>query len=249
LEALVTRAATASASDRIDLRDPIAAFGAEAVEAMTPWLSDTALGAFAVRVIGKAADRGARPEALAALRHARGKDLPEVVRGDINSELARLGAEEHPASNPRRSTRKSKPTPTRSLEELVVGRVYSRQRDLHRHGLGGNWQKGASYPEVGDYVLCFSDPARERDFGYRDTWQGPDEYRFFGEWNGPGDMTMTAGNAAIRDRSPELHLFVAAPGGHRYEGRFSCEGHELEPTVREGRQFTAIVFRLVRVER
>jgi hypothetical protein len=58
---------------------------------------------------------------------------------------------------------------------------------------------------------------------------------------------MTGGNAAIPDRSPELHLFVAAPGGHRYEGRFAVEGDDLERAARDGREFIAIVFRLVRV--
>jgi hypothetical protein len=60
-------------------------------------------------------------------------------------------------------------------------------------------------------------------------------------------MTMTGGNAAIRDRSPELYLFVAASGGARFVGRCRVVGVDNEPTVRDGRQFMAIAFRLLRV--
>lgn len=75
---------------------------------------------------------------------------------------------------------------------------------------------------------------------------GP-EYRYYGEWHGTGDMSFSGGNQAILDRSPELHLFLAATGGHRYDGRFECLGYELEGTTRDSREFTAIVFRLRRV--
>ncbi len=140
-------------------------------------------------------------------------------------------------------------SPTRSPEELVVGKVYARGRDLHNYGLGGNRQKGISYPADGAYVLVFSDPVKGAEHGYKDTWVGSDQYRYFGEWDGTGDMTMTGGNAAIRDRSPEIHLFISATGGYRYEGRFRLEGYDIETTVRDGRQFNAIVFRLARGSR
>ena len=44
-------------------------------------------------------------------------------------------------------------------EDLVEDKVYKR-RDLHDAGLGGNQQKGISYPADGTYVLLFSDPIR-----------------------------------------------------------------------------------------
>ena len=66
LEELLFAAEKAGAS-RIEFRDQIAAHGAPAVEAMAPWVRDPHLGAFAVRVIGRAAGHGARAEAIAAL--------------------------------------------------------------------------------------------------------------------------------------------------------------------------------------
>jgi hypothetical protein len=92
LQALVALAATASPIERIELRDQIASFGPEAVAAMAPWLTDPVLGAFAVRVMGKASDGGAQTQAIAALKKALTKSLPDSVRGDITAELARLRA-------------------------------------------------------------------------------------------------------------------------------------------------------------
>jgi hypothetical protein len=92
LEALVALAATASPIERIELRDRIASYGPEAIVAMTPWLTNPLLGAFAVRVMARASDIGAQAQAAAALKQALGKKLPEAVRGDITSELARLRA-------------------------------------------------------------------------------------------------------------------------------------------------------------
>jgi hypothetical protein len=44
-----TRAESAEPAHRIDLRDPIAAYGAAAIEAVTPWLKVPTLAAFAIR--------------------------------------------------------------------------------------------------------------------------------------------------------------------------------------------------------
>lgn len=129
-------------------------------------------------------------------------------------------------------------------EDLVKDRVYRRRADLHEHGLGGNWQKGISYPASGTYALLFSDPSSEHAYGYRDSWLPGDRYRYYGEWDGTGDMTMTGGNAAIRDRSPELYLFVAAHGGHRYVGRHALASTSTARAARDGREFQAIVFEL-----
>lgn len=128
---------------------------------------------------------------------------------------------------------------------LVPGGIY-RRRDLHRGGLGGNWQKGISYPAKGDYVLLFSNPHGRDEYGYHDRWESATVYRYFGEWSGSGDMTMTGGNRKIIERSPELHLFTETPGGYRYEGRLEFIDHQFETTRREGRTLSAIVFRLRR---
>ena len=88
---LLIGAAESPPSSRIEFRDPIARHGVRAVEAMRPWLSDRQLAAFAIRVIRKAADFGAKPEAIAALRAAL-LLLQEPILGDARSALAGLGA-------------------------------------------------------------------------------------------------------------------------------------------------------------
>jgi len=246
LDAIIAEAYAASGSNRIEYRDRIAAFDGEAIERIRPWLMDPDRGAFAVRVLGKIADLGCLSEASKALREALAADVKASVRTDIERELVRLGV----AHKPPRAAREAVAAyggAIMSVDELVVGRTYKR-RDLHDSGLGGNRQKGISYPAGGDHVLLFSDPAKAAEHGYKDSWLGHDAYRYFGEWDGTGDMAMTGGNAAIRDRSPELYLFTATRGGARYEGRFRLNGTDHEPTVRDGRQFMAIAFRLSRVE-
>ena len=71
LEELLERARAASPNDRIELRDDLAAYGLSVVEALKPWLSDAALGRFAVRVIAAVARRPEdRDAAIAILRRA-----------------------------------------------------------------------------------------------------------------------------------------------------------------------------------
>ena len=221
LDRLLAEARAAAPDQRIKYRDAIAEYGESAVQAVAPWLVDQRLGLFAVRVLLRVADQGSQDTVVDTLKGALAQDPPELIRSDIEAQLARL--------SPPRARRRAKalrevpPALVISPDELVVGRVYRRRRDLHAHGLGGNWQKGISYPADGHYVLLFSDPSKEAEYGYRDSWLGSDHYRYYGEWDGTGDMTMTGGNAAIQDRSPELYLFVAAPGGHRFEGRFAVD--------------------------
>jgi hypothetical protein len=129
---------------------------------------------------------------------------------------------------------------------LVVGQAY-RRKDLHDAGWGGNRQRGISYPAGGDHALLFSDPAKRHEYGYKDSWDGTNRYRYFGEWNGSGDMNMSAGNAAVRDRSPHLHLFAMSSQGYRYQGQFRYIEHYIERTERDGRSLVAIVFLIERV--
>lgn len=91
-DALVTLLARAEGADpahRIDLRDDIAAHGAAAIEAVTPWLKVPALAAFAIRVIARAGLAGDREAAQAALRQGR-RRLDERLRADIDWALASL---------------------------------------------------------------------------------------------------------------------------------------------------------------
>jgi len=97
-------------------------------------------------------------------------------------------------------------------------------------------------------VLLFSGGTGRTDFGYEDQWRDGERYEYFGEWNGPGDMNMTGGNAAIRDRSPELFLFVERQSGqHEFLGRFELVDMERRQAVRDGRESSAIVFVLRKV--
>jgi hypothetical protein len=77
---------------------------------------------------------------------------------------------------------------------------------------------------------------------------GEDRYRYFGEWRGSRDMSLTGGNKAIVDRSPNLYLFVGQGDGfHRFAGRFMVIDHERVIAEREGAVGEAIVFVLERV--
>ncbi len=81
LAALLADAREADPAHRIDLRDPIAAHGAAAIEAVGPWLKEPTLAAFAIRVICRAGQDGERDRsdvdwALGVLKLER---LPEPV--------------------------------------------------------------------------------------------------------------------------------------------------------------------------
>jgi hypothetical protein len=61
-------------------------------------------------------------------------------------------------------------------------------------------------------------------------------------------MSLTGGNKAIVERSPNLYLFVGQGSGfHRFEGRFMVVSHERVVAEREGTIGEAIVFVLERV--
>ncbi len=242
LESLLIGAGESPPSTRIEFRDPIARHGAEGIEAVRPWLQDRSLAAFAIRVIRRSADFGARELAIAVLRAAMA-NLEEPALSDCRVALDGLGVVATRPRAPRSG--QAAAGPVMSTNDLVQGRIY-RRKDLHDHGLGGNRQKGISYGAAATEVLLLSDPGTHAEWGYRDTWQGTDSYLYYGEWSGSGDMTFTGGNQAILDRSPEIHLFTKTSGGHQYQGRFACEGWDHVPASRDGRPWQAIVFRLVR---
>ena len=106
LAALIDRAEHADPADRIDLRDPIAAHGAAAIEAVTPWLKVPSLAAFAIRVIARAGLDGEREAAQAALRAAR-RRMDARLRADTDWALGvlRVTATAAPASAPTTSRR------------------------------------------------------------------------------------------------------------------------------------------------
>lgn len=98
LAKLLKRAEDADPATRIDWRDPIAAHGAAALEALTPWLKVPTLAAFAIRVIARIGLDGERSAAQATLRQAR-RRLDERLRGDVDWALASLRVE-RPAQPP-----------------------------------------------------------------------------------------------------------------------------------------------------
>jgi hypothetical protein len=241
LDELLIGAGEAPPDRRIEFRDPIARYGGRAIERLEPWLADPHYAGFAIRTIGRAAQHGALAEAIAALERFRGQSN-ELTRRDIDVEISRLAPRRAGASRSKGRAPRAIGVPA----ALVAGQPY-RRKDLHDAGWGGNRQRGISYPAGGDHALLFSDPAKRSEYGYKDTWDGTNRYRYFGEWNGPGDMNMTAGNAAVRDRSPQLHLFAMSSQGYRYQGRFKYVEHYEERTEREGRSLVAIVFLIERV--
>ena len=117
LTALLAEAAAASPSQRIEWRDRIAPFGPRAIDAVQPWLADTALAGFAIRVIWRVGEQGAPEAAVKALRAAKGR-LPVHLKGDVDWALRALlpstrQASVPSASAPRVSAPRSRPGRTR----------------------------------------------------------------------------------------------------------------------------------------
>jgi hypothetical protein len=90
LDALLKRAQAADPMSRIELRDPIAAHGPAAVDAVAPWLEDSRLGGFAVRVLTVVADAGDGLHAYETLRAARPRVADEAVLRDVEALMAVL---------------------------------------------------------------------------------------------------------------------------------------------------------------
>lgn len=242
LDDAVIGAAEAPPMQRIEFRDQIASYGPAGIDRVIPWLGDPKMATFAVRVIARAGELGAKDDARRALSAAL-VHLAEPVLGDAKLALSNLGVSQ--ARSPREPTTPRGSVPPIDLDEFVVDRVY-RRRDIHDGGLGGNRQKGISYPAGGTYVLLFSDPDSKHEWGYKDTWLGADQYLYYGEWDGTGDMLPRGGNQALVERSPEIYLFVKVPGGHRFAGRFACVREARTPAARDGREHSALVFTLER---
>jgi hypothetical protein len=241
LDELLIAAAEAPPESRIEYRDRVAAYGDAAIkELLTPaWVGDSQYAGFAIQTIRRAGELGAGT-ALDALREASRIVTLEWHQNDIATALASLGVRPGGAKSSRKQPKSPPPSPI-APDDLVAGRCYKRSH-LHDGGLGGNRQKGISYPASGTYCLLFSDPSKAHEYGYRDQPVGSTGYRYFGEWSGPGDMVMKGGNKAITDRSSELYLFNRASCGYVFRGRHRLVAVEEAKATRDGRQFNAIVF-------
>lgn len=89
LQLLLDRARSAGPHDRIAYRDPIARYGQAAMTAVTPWLADRVLSAFAVRVIQCAGANGDGGTAIGILKRGRAT-VPPFVREDVEFALRKL---------------------------------------------------------------------------------------------------------------------------------------------------------------
>ena len=120
LKGLMRAAKLAAPGDRIDFRDSIAAHGALAVEPMKEWLENPALGAFAVRVLAKIAERGAHGQlALDALLSVDYAKLPASVTRDAREAAAQIGGA------PSSGTLRTGPSPGATAEPWPGARVVS----------------------------------------------------------------------------------------------------------------------------
>jgi len=118
LTALLDQARVADPMDRIELRDPIAAYGVAAIPPMREWLEDELLGRFAIRVIGRIAEQpDARISVLAALQDTDPTRLLPDVASDVSDLAARLAG--------RRSTTRTQPRASGSTEEWPGSRAVS----------------------------------------------------------------------------------------------------------------------------
>jgi hypothetical protein len=92
LDPLLAQAREADPADRILLRDQIASHGETAIDAMTDWLGDERLAAFAIRVLERIGQgvqtRDAVTELLAAVDR---EELPPHLVGDLDRALSALG--------------------------------------------------------------------------------------------------------------------------------------------------------------
>lgn len=198
-------------------------------------------------MIEKAAakDDGARQLAAEVLRGVTGPTFADSIRADAADALKRLGVNQRTGAAGRRP--KAGGLVLEPIPALIRGEVY-RRRELRDSGLMGNLYAGISYPVHGDHVCLFSGGANSESYGYRDMPSGHNGYRYFGEWRGSRDMSLTGGNLAILERSPNLYLFVGIGGGlHRFEGRFRAVDHERVVAERDGAEGEAIVFTLERM--
>jgi hypothetical protein len=89
LAELLEEAKAASPQERIAWRDRIASYNELAIAGVAPWLADSTLAAFAIRVIWTVGEHGSPEEATRALRSARPR-LSPALQGDVDWAIASL---------------------------------------------------------------------------------------------------------------------------------------------------------------
>lgn len=144
--------------------------------------------------------------------------------------------------------------PAKPKVQFLIGKVYSRLKDIHLP-YGGSRQSGISPSRVTDAIFIFTGDAGTR-FGYRDEEvvdaNGEVTFSYTGEGQS-GHMKFTAGNKAIVEHSRNgraLHLFRSQgkSKGQEYLGEFvyAKHRHELGPD-KDGKIRQLIIFQLVSV--
>ena len=98
LDELLERARNTSGLVRLDWRDPIAAHGVAAIEAIKSWLADPGSGFFATIVIRRIGQSGHTEPALNALRDGI-VAAPHHVREHIRTAIEQLGGTLPPPSH------------------------------------------------------------------------------------------------------------------------------------------------------
>lgn len=161
LDNLLRRAEAADGLTRIELRDPIAAFGIDAVRALESWLADPRLAPFAVRTIERAAAQpGVTASARAALQRHRSGFSKSAV-GDIDAALSRLG---RTTTTDRLSKRRAEARPGASPDNarLVLQDIVQRWRSAGRPPQAGiEWPVSrwlAALPEQADLFRSLPNP-------------------------------------------------------------------------------------------
>lgn len=127
-----------------------------------------------------------------------------------------------------------------------IGQEYKRNTEIHEL-YNGQRQGGISTPRDLPVIFIFTSDAGERH-GYKDEYRDDGVFWYTGEGQ-KGDMTMEAGNKAIRDHAQNgktIHVFEYTRKAHvRYVGSAECLGYheEIRPD-REGNNRNVFVFHL-----
>ena len=114
---------------------------------------------------------------------------------------------------------------SRGIEMFVVGKRYSRAKDIHDQ-YGGTRQSGISPSGSHPFIFLFTGDSGET-YGYEDGWQKDDGVFLYTGQGQVGDMEFKRGNKAIQNHvadGKQLFLFRAIGKGQPVEfvGEFEC---------------------------
>jgi len=209
---LVKQARKVSPNHRIDFRDEIAAHGTEAIDAMAEWLADPVLTRFAVRVIGRVADRGEREAAIETLRVAREEATPDQ-QADIDAELRHLGAEA-PKPSRRRTGRGAGEPPDPSVPGWMMRTDRTNARWLWAELQAGRLRQGWGYQPSQELTLLRDRRQRGEPMSRDDDWAWPNRRMLADEPDG-----MQAGDLVLLPHLPREWRWSVAriSGPYRFE--------------------------------